>query len=135
MKKKSLILLFLFLSSIVMVFASGTYRPPIRSNKKIPYNRVDIARGQKIFSSKKIVGRRGKTCIACHGKNKKNSLSRYELLRKKRQLAKQVNKCVTLGKRVNGKKLKKGSRNMIALGAYLVTRFRLPQSYINQFVK
>ena len=123
----------LLISSIIItmggvIYGSGTYRAPVQSKKKKPFNRADIARGEKYFKGNKLG--QGKSCNSCHGGGQKFEFKRYVLQRKGKQLKAEINNCITKKDRVHGKELSKGEKELVTLGAYIISKYRLDNDLI-----
>ena len=91
-----------------------------------------IRAGKVLFERTPFVGDGGKACATCHTKT--HVLRRAVLKKRKERLYDQVVRCITLKDRVAGKKLEAGSKEAFQIGAYLISRYRLPFSQLDAFI-
>lgn len=112
--------------------SSGVYRPPRPPlwNTSYGFTRDDIKQGKDLFEGSQLLGSGGKTCYSCHGKGQQVLLKRSSLKRKTDQLGDAINRCLADPKRSAGQSVKLGEPQMIQLGAYLISRYRLPNNTI-----
>lgn len=112
-------------------YGSGTYRhprPPLRSAAEFSY--LDIKLGKKLFVGTSLAGPAGKSCLSCHGAGKPVPIKRSSLKKKADRLTSLINSCIGNPTRTAGKKLELESPQMIQLGTYLISRYRLPRKAI-----
>lgn len=115
---------------------SGTYRhprPPLKSASGLSH--LDIKFGKELFVGTSLVGPDGKSCLSCHGAGKPVPLKRSSLKKKADRLASLINSCVGDPTRTAGKGLELESPQMIQLGTYLISRYRLPREAIKYLKK
>lgn len=105
------------------LYASGTTNLPrnffVRGKK---VSRANLLRGRKLFSGKQLVGEGGKACGECH--DKRNKLKTKSLNKQIKMLPALINKCLIHEERTRGKKLKPNSKEMRALEAWIIYRYR-----------
>ena len=101
---------------------SGTYAPPLppRTNKK-------LLAGERLWSSKKILGRGGKTCAACHDSRRGPKLSELSLQRKVEDLPKLV--YFELVSRSKNQRVEPDGLEVRALVAHIQNRFELDPNW------
>ncbi len=115
-----------------VLMSSGTYRPP-KLPKGMKLDKAAIKAGQALFEKTPFAGKGGHTCASCHSKKRSQPFRRGSLKKRKTKLFAQVSTCVTHKNRVAGKKLEGGSKEAFQLGAYLVSRYRLPYTQLTPF--
>ncbi len=118
----------LFILLIVMVggvvYASGTcHLPQNFCIRRITISRADLQYGRELFSGKKLVGEGGKTCATCHDKPEK--IDSKSLSKRSDKLPQLINACLTHRERGRGKEVTKSGKEMTALEAWLIYRYRL----------
>ncbi len=106
---------------------SGVYRPPnLPLWTTYGFSQKDIKQGKELFNGNLLTGPEGKTCSACHERSQQVPLKRSSLKKKAEQMGNLINRCLTDPTRTAGQTIKSGDPQMIQLGAYLISRYRLP---------
>ncbi len=110
---------------------SGVYRPP-QPPLWITYgfSQEDIKQGKELFKGSQLIGPKGKTCSVCHEKDQQVPLKRSSLKKKVKQMGNLINLCLTDPTRSEGQSIEFGEPQMIQIGAYLISRYRLPSKTI-----
>ncbi len=106
---------------------SGVYRPPnlpLWANYGL--SQKDIKQGKELFNGNQLTGPKGETCSACHEKGQQVPLKRSSLKKKAEQMGDLINRCIADPTRTAGQAIKSGDPQMIQLGAYLISLYRLP---------
>ena len=113
---------------------SGTYRPPGPPNRQFHgYSRDDLGYGKVLFTGHKLTGIMGSSCVACHGRGASNPLRRSSLKRQSEILPDLINQCLSKEDRSNGRSIEIGSKEAKSLGAFLISKYRLPVKAIRYF--
>ncbi len=112
-------------------YASGVYRPP-QPPLWITYgfSQEDIKQGKELFKGGQLIGPKGETCSACHESGQQVPLKRSSLKKKAEQMGSLINICLTDPTRSEGQSIEIGEPQMIQIGAYLISRYRLPSKTI-----
>jgi len=138
-KKHYISILIIFFGLVLLTeffsYASGTYKPPRRDTSLLPVTRAEILFGIKLFNDSSLFGKGGKSCIVCHDKGKANTFRRLSLKKKSKILAELINICMTNKDRSASKELKKGSKKLVSLAGYIISRYRLPSKSIDYIRK
>ena len=113
------------------VYGSGTYRHPRPPSKRAHgFTKDQIERGKGFFEGTQLLGTGGQTCASCHGSGTQVPLKRSALNKKRKKLGELINTCLKDSARCAGLSLKLGDQQLVELGAYLISRYRLHRSAI-----
>ena len=114
MKRFFICSLFILLMSSI-AFASGSFVMPTP-------NKFPFFKGEKLFTTDKLVGEGGKKCLDCHG-TKKLRLKRSKLKKKIKELPDLINKCIK--DHVKAKELKSDDEQLEQLMVYIKEKYKL----------
>lgn len=113
-----LLLFFVCTTGVFWASASATYIPPVP-----PLQNKAVLAGEKLWRSKKIVGRGGETCAGCHDADEGPALDPASLTRKRDDLSKLVFFCVLT--RSKNSTAEPDGAEVLSLVQYIETAYRL----------